>query len=100
MALFKNGQWAVRSWGLQSVKPGAPYEYNIAASRLLEKMGAGGGELYDWPYHMAEKNWVNIDAFIEAFGKALEEHKGKYNADVDTELLKLTYQKARERAQH
>ena len=35
--LYKNQQWAVTDWGLTSTKPGAPYHYEIAASRLLER---------------------------------------------------------------
>jgi hypothetical protein len=30
-SLFENSQWAVTHWGLEFVKPGAPYAYNIAA---------------------------------------------------------------------
>ena len=99
MVKFKNNQWAVTSWGLQSIKPGAPYEYNIAASRLLEKHGAGGGKFYDWPSHMAQKTWIDIEAFIEAFQKALVAHKGKYKGDADEALLAASFTDARERAQ-
>jgi hypothetical protein len=56
-SLFENCQWAVTHWGLESVKPGAPYAYNIAAERLLETGAAGGGKFYDWPIQMAEKTW-------------------------------------------
>jgi hypothetical protein len=96
-SLFENSQWAVTDWGLESVKPGAPYKYNIEASRLLEKAGAGGGALYDWPIQMAEKNWIDMRAFREAFMKALELHKGKYQTDVDGALLEQSFKEAAKR---
>lgn len=92
--LFENQQWAVTDWGLQSIKPGAPYEYNIEAERLLEKASAGGGKFYDWPIQMAGKNWINMAAFTEAFNKALELHKGKYKGDVDRGLLEASFKEA------
>jgi hypothetical protein len=30
--------------------------------------------MYNWPVHMAEKTWVDIVAFIEAFTAALAIH--------------------------
>jgi hypothetical protein len=46
-------------------------------------MDHGSGEMYDWPAHMAEKAWVDIDAFIEVFVKALDMHAGSYGGTVD-----------------
>jgi len=85
-------------WGIQSVKPGAPYEYNIEARRLLEKNGEGGGRLYDWPIHMAEKTWVDVDAFAEAFTKALDLLREKYQGAPDAALLSGSLAEARRRA--
>lgn len=94
---FKNDQWKVTEYGLESVKPGAPYEYYIEASRLLERGGAGNGTLYDWPVHMAEKTWIDLDAFIEAFKQGLEIHKKKYKGDVDPALLEESIEAAYKR---
>jgi len=80
-ALFKNRQWTVTAYGMECR---SPYRYDIEASRLLE-MGYGG--LYDWPIHMAEKEWVDIEAVIEAFTKALELHQGNYIAVADPDTL-------------
>ena len=87
MVLFKNAQWAVTDWGLEAVRPGAPCEYLISAHRLLERSGIGNGEFYDWPLHLAEKTWVDIDAFNEAFVEALKHHKGKYREEVNKKML-------------
>ncbi len=73
--LFENHQWKVTDYGVESVKP-AP-TYHFYAERLLEERGAGDGEYYDWPAHMAEKSWVDIRAFNEAFAKAIELHAGR-----------------------
>jgi hypothetical protein len=96
-SLFENCQWAVTHWGLESVKPGAPYAYNIAAERLLETGAAGGGKFYDWPIQMAEKTWINMGAFSEAFRRALEVHMGKYKGEVDQALLEESFKEAQRR---
>jgi hypothetical protein len=98
MPIFENAQWVVNEYGLQSKKPGAPYEYNIPAERLLERAGAGRGDVYDWPLQLAEKTWVDIDAFIEAYQKALDAHAGRYKGSVDPKLLSQSLGEARQMA--
>lgn len=98
MVLYQNHQWAVHDWGLQSVKPGAPFEYNIDASRLLERRGAGDGKLYDWPLQLAEKTWIDIELFIEAYSNALKLLADKYTGTPDSNLLQETFAAARKRA--
>jgi hypothetical protein len=49
--------------------------YEFSADTLGDDRDNG---LPDWPLHMAEKEWVNIRLFLEAFEHALETHKGKY----------------------
>jgi hypothetical protein len=95
--LFQNGQWAVTDWGLESVRPGAPYAYNIAAERQLETGAAGGGKFYDWPIQMAEKTLVDTRAFSEAFRKALEIHREKYKGEVNHALLEESFKEAQRR---
>jgi hypothetical protein len=97
MANFANLQWAVTDWGLQSIRPGAPYNYNIAANRLLERAGSGGGRFYDWPVHVIMKNWVDFESFMDAYLNAIETHKGKYPGEVDRKLMDETVEEARKR---
>ena len=52
---------------MESIEPAPTYE--LSAERFLE---TNMTEFYDWPVHMAEKNWIDIEAFIEAFAKALK----------------------------
>jgi hypothetical protein len=94
--LFQNRQWAVTDYGVESVKP-AP-SYNFTAERLVETADYGAGDLYSWLVHMAEKTWVDIEAFIEAFTKALELHANKYSPRVDPDLLLKSLTQARREA--
>lgn len=93
--IFINGQWAVIDYGMTTVRPGAPYEYNIDAPRLLTRSNGYPGGIYDWPYHMAEKTWIDIEAFIAAYQKAIDHH---HPGEADAELLEQTYAMARKRA--
>lgn len=90
---FENHQWAVTRVGLEVKKPEP--EYVIYAERLTETTERGGDIYYDWPVHMAEKTWVNIEAFIEAFQKALKEH----NATFDSKMLAASIEVARKIAE-
>jgi hypothetical protein len=96
MALFKNQQWAVIASGIESLMP-AP-AYFIEANRLVEQGSLGRGRFYDWPVHMAEKTWVDTEAFIEAFTKALEWHTGNYKPAVNASILKASIAEARREA--
>ena len=82
--LFTNQQWAVTSWGLSSRDPSPLKE--IPAERLTEL--APGTEYYLWPLFMAEKSWVDLSAFIEAFSEALRYHACEVNLDRLLESFK------------
>lgn len=88
MKPFKNSQWVVTDWGLETCPPEAKYE--IKASRLLETTTRSGATFYDWPIHLAEKEWVNLAAFAEAFTHALSAHAGTYSGRVDPIMLKAS----------
>jgi hypothetical protein len=95
--LFENHQWSVTDYGVEAVRPAAPY-YHFDKSRLLETTDLGFGEIYDWPVHMAEKTWVDIEAFIEVFVKALELHAQSYRGTVDQTILSKSLAYARREA--
>ena len=47
----------------------------IKADRLCEKRGfCPDPSMPDWPMHMADKNWVDINLFVDAFERALSIH--------------------------
>jgi hypothetical protein len=76
---FINHQWAVTGYGLECVQPGAGL-YEAEGSRMNETRP--GTDLYDWPLHMAEKDWVDLGAFNEAFEHALRLYCPRdFNAD-------------------
>jgi hypothetical protein len=91
--LFENHQWRVTAYGVESIEPAPTYE--LSAKRFLE---TNRTEFYDWPVHMAEKNWIDIEAFIEAFTKALSLHAGKLDGAVDPAKLTASIDKARQQA--
>jgi hypothetical protein len=90
---FENHQWRVTAYGVESLEPGITYE--LPAERFLE---SSRGAVYDWPVHMAEKNWIDIEAFIEAFTKALSLHAGKLKGTVDRAKFTASIVKARQQA--
>ncbi|MFH5927186.1 hypothetical protein [Roseomonas xinghualingensis] len=62
-------QWKVTDYGIEA----ADGTYHIPKARLHELRA--GTDLYDWPLHMAEKEWVNMDQFLSAFCLALQRHR-------------------------
>ncbi len=74
MSQFENHQWEVTDESVKSKRPAPPYE--IVVERLTETTERSGKAYYEWPLHMAEKSWIIIDDFIEAFIKALELYAG------------------------
>jgi hypothetical protein len=99
---FENYQWKVTDFGIEAVG-GAPVPgrqditppYEFEAKRLLEITDRGKKRYYDWPVHMAEKTWVDIEAFLEAYTHALDIHKGTYSGEVDNAMLKDSFFEAR-----
>ena len=92
MASFQNNQWMVDESGMKSTPPGAPYEYEIEASAL----NATGDGFYVWPLQLAEKTWIDIGQFEEAFRKALVVHAGALKGQLDQAMLDKTFQRARQ----
>lgn len=90
--MFKNAQWAVTDYGLEAEPPNAPYE--ISKRSLTLESHRGDETFYNWPVHVAEKSWVDINAFNEAFDKALKEHKGHYVPEVDPKMLAKSFAEA------
>src|SRR4051794_21428864 len=93
MALFQNAQWAVTDWGMEAAHPEPPYEFE--AERFTETTVREAITYYDWPVHLAEKDWVDIESFIEAFSRALDLNSDKYNSKVDPDMLNRSFVEAR-----
>ena len=95
IVLFKNAQWAVTDYGMETIEDGYTPPYHIEELRLTEAINRPNGTFYNWPMHMAKKTWVDIEAFMEAFGKALELHKGRVSPEADQSMLKASIAEAR-----
>ncbi|MBL4747582.1 MAG: hypothetical protein JKY17_01955 [Magnetovibrio sp.] len=90
---FSNNQWSVTDKGLETIHP-AP-QYFIDKGRLTETSGLEQGTIYVWPAQLAEKTWVDIEAFIEAYIKALEIHEGHYSPALDSSMLETSLKTVR-----
>jgi len=85
--LWRNEDWAVTPYGLESVV--SMIDYPIPKERLCELL-PGTSSISMWPQHMAQKSWVDVDAFCAAYLKALELHnpKGRDKIDLVASLAK------------
>jgi hypothetical protein len=97
-AIFRNEQWQVTKHALASRRCDAPCRYEIDPERLLATGSYDGRELYDWPVYVAQKPWVKVELFFEAFKAALDAHEGQYDGEVDPALLQTSLDEARRRA--
>jgi hypothetical protein len=91
--LWANTDWEVADDGLVAL---GAVDYFIARHRLCElRPGRQGKGVASWPLQMADKSWVRIETFLEAYQKAL----GLLNPKgVDALNLPLSFEMARERA--
>ena len=87
-------QWRVTSWGLESISPRTNSNYWIEAEWLDRITTRSEDPLYDWPLHMAEKSWVDIEDFIAAFRQALIRHAKKIRP-IDPDILEASFGAAR-----
>ena len=89
MTLFKNDQWVVLDDGMGPVETLPPYD--IAMDRVFELTKRGAKQFYDWPVHMAEKTWVNVELFNEAFDYAIRYYAKVSGVPIDEDMLKASY---------
>lgn len=69
--IWQNKDWRVTKQGLSSVDP----SYHIGVDQLADTRALADGTVVSmWPMHMAEKSWVNLKTFVEAFEIALTVH--------------------------
>ncbi|TGP69186.1 hypothetical protein EN868_11200 [Mesorhizobium sp. M2D.F.Ca.ET.225.01.1.1] len=74
---YHSGQWVVTGDGMTG-----DGWYFIAADRLEERRGSGQGTgHYDWPLHMVDKTWVDVEQFLAAITVALERHCPGYDRE-------------------
>lgn len=89
MTIFKNAHWQVLDDGVETIDPLPPYDF--ALDRVFETTSRSGVTYYDWPVHMAEKTWVDIGLFNEAFERAIRVEAEASGQAVDEARLERSY---------
>lgn len=95
MHIFRNAQWIVTHEGIEAPAEGG---YWIGMDRIGHTTERQGSEYYDWPLHLAEKNWVAIPLFLDAFVYALDFRTKANGHSIDWKMLKCTFDRAIEEA--
>lgn len=86
---YENQQWRVTDTTLESIDPRS--KYVIPLAEILGIRETGRERFYKWPLQVAEKSWVDIEAFIAAFRFAVQ------GTPVDQVILEETITKSRQR---
>jgi hypothetical protein len=73
---------------------GAP-EYLIEAEALLMTTIRYAETYYDWPLYMADKSWIDFEAFCEAFERAVIVLADRLQSFVDRRMLNTSFEKGR-----
>lgn len=81
---FKNDQWAVTGFGLESVDPHDAYE--VGKDQLLNTHWSNGPDTSAILEHVGSKRWVRPALLAEAFRKAIEHHHPGQSLPFDLEL--------------
>ena len=89
--MWTNSQWKLTTYGIECI---APVLYEIPKSRLLETTERNGQTYYDWPIHMAGKEWVEPAAFNAAFRAAVAQFAPK---GFDAAMLERSFEYAKSR---
>ncbi len=93
---YQGSQWAVNQelfWALP------PERYDFQTRRIGEIEDWGSGPIYTFPVHMAEKEWVDIEDFIEVFQAAWSLYGALLPAPLDKEVMERTVRQARKVAE-
>jgi hypothetical protein len=87
--IYSNSQWVLYADGdIDTVDK----DYWIQASRLLEKMHNGRTH-YDWPIHLGGKSWIDMDAFVSVWLKAIVHNGMEPDLDLLADSIRMGYNK-------
>jgi hypothetical protein len=84
-------QWRLNADGSIETADEDVGDYWIDKGRLAETTDRGGVTYYDWPVHIAEKMWVNLNDFEQVFRQALSFNR----VSIDTRMLDASFAEAR-----
>lgn len=85
MQLHRNSQWLVTHEGLEAIADSLGYWIDM--DRMAQETTRSGIRYYDWPIHLAEKEWVDRALFIEAFVHALRFYARQNGEPIDEAML-------------
>jgi hypothetical protein len=94
---FQDARWSVTDFGLEAVTPDQE-TCRIPVSRLLEIDGESFVPLYVYPMRVSALVGVDIEAFLDAWQKAIDVH-GHLLPRIDQRILAETSHQARWRAE-
>lgn len=93
MEIFRNSEWSVSPDGIEGIAAERGYFIEMdRIDRTTERMGIS---YYDWLVHIAEKERVSIEPFLEAFVAALRYYCSLTGATVDQVMLSRSLNFAR-----
>ena len=85
MEIYRNRLWIVDEHGIESVP--AEGSYFIPIDRVLETTDRRNVTFYNWPIHFAEKGWLDIALFLEAFEMAIRFHAEQAGLLIDEKMM-------------
>lgn len=91
---MENDQWIVDDFGMHSEMRHGTFE--IEAQRLAERTSVREKDLLYWPVHIASETRFDIERFLEAYQEALVRHIGRYEQEIDPQLLVASMEAARD----
>lgn len=96
MEIFKNSEWVVTDDSIEALA--GDKGYWIEMDEIFRETSRDGIAYYTWPIQLAEKNWVAIPLFFEAFLSALRCRAKQTGLAIDEPMLARTYGRAIETA--
>lgn len=88
MEFLRNAQWVATDDGIEAIS--GDRGYWIEMERVMQVTERSHGTFYDWPIHLAEKEWVNIALFLEAFLHAIRNFAAREGVVIDEAMLAAT----------
>jgi hypothetical protein len=92
MIIYQNRHWIVDDQGMRPTEPRGGY--HILYRTIFDKRGSGPDAPFDWPLHMAEKTWVDIGTFNEAFCTAVRYYSRLIGHALDEDHLRSSCDEA------
>lgn len=90
--MYRGTQWEVNQKPFRAIPP---ERYDFETRRIGEVEDWGNGPIYTFPVHMAGKEWVDIEDFIEVFQMAWSLYGALQPEPLDPDVMERTIRQAR-----